>query len=549
MQTIPERLEYWAQVRPEETFCEFVSGSERQSISFAQLFERSRAYAAWYRDRGVAPGAVVVIILKHTPHLFYSYLGAILAGAVPTFMPFPSNKQRPEFYWADHRTLFARLEPALLVTYEENAREARTTAPGLNVEIAIACDEIFDARGDRAAQPVSAADPDDIACLQHSSGTTSLKKGVMLTHRAIVSQVEAYGAALAFTQRDRIASWLPLYHDMGFIACFMTSVVQGTFLVMLDPFEWVVRPHLLLDEIERCNATFCWLPNFAFAHLVNAVRPGRRWDLSCVRAFINCSEPCKAETFERFASRFAECAVTPAMLQVCYAMAENVFAVTQTPPGQAVRDVSVDAQEYSLGRIAPVEPDGAAVRILSCGIPVDGVRVRVCATDGAPLPDRAVGEIFVGGPFLFTGYYRLPERTAERLRNGWYATGDMGFLLDGELFVTGRVDDMLIVNGRNYYAHEIEAIVNGVPGAIAGRNVAVGVEDTKSGGLAVVVLAECAPDVDRDSVTLHVRQRVLERLGLAVQAVVPVPAGSLVKTTSGKLSRSKNKQLFLESTT
>jgi acyl-CoA synthetase (AMP-forming)/AMP-acid ligase II len=332
---------------------------------------------------------------------------------------------------------------------------------------------------------------------------------------------------------------------MGFVACFMGSVVGGTRLVALDAFEWTIRPQLLLDAIDRYRTTFCWLPNFAFAHLVNTARRASHWDLSRVRAFINCSEPCKAHTFERFLERFAPCGVTATRLHVCYAMAENVFGVTQTALERPVRVVRLDAEAFARNRVEPAQPGRTEVSVVSCGAPLDGVALKIAHGEREEPPGR-IGEINVSSPFLFSGYHELPELTRRKLRGGWYATGDMGFILDGELFVTGRIDDMIIVNGRNYYSHELEAVVNGVDGVLPGRNIAIGVEDARTDATTVVVLAEIAPAADASKIAGDVRHLISETTGLAVHAVVPLARGELVKTTSGKISRSKNKQLFLE---
>lgn len=501
------------------TFCTFLSKGAVETITFAQLCDRSVAYARRYMDLGVRPGDLVIIVLQHSPHLFYSFLGAMMIGAIPSFMPFPSAKQRTDLYWADHDKLFARIEPRLLVTYEENLAAAHAALPDFSIPTLIASDDILATAGDVPAYEPS---PGDIACLQHSSGTTGLKKGVILTHREILDEVAAYAKRLEFTQADSIASWLPLYHDMGFVACFMSSVVLGTHLVALDPFEWTMRPAMLLDAIEKYRTTFTWLPNFAFSHIVNGARREKTWDLSSMRAFISCSEPAKAATFARFAERFATSGVSPEKLQVCYAMAENVFAVTQTELGRAVKTEPLDGFD-----------DG----VVSCGPPVDGVELRI-----------ENDEICIRGPFLFDGYYKLPEKTAERLRDGWYHSGDLGFLKDGELYVTGRTDDMLIVAGRNYFAHEIEAVANTVEGLLPGRNVAIGIEDARTDATVVVLLAECREDADMAELGQQVRRQVLERLGLALHAVVPLERGELIKTTSGKISRTKNRSHYLDGT-
>ena len=529
--TIVRTLARHARRQPTALFSTFVRSGKSTPITFGELYERSAAYARAYANLGVEPGDVVIVILQHTPHLFYSFLGAVLSGAIPSFIPFPSPKQRADLYWDDHNKLFARIEPRALVTYPENLAAARTYVSNFAIPTLIADDSVFAAAGPEIDREGNA---DDVVCLQHSSGTTGLKKGVMLTNRAILAHHAAYSRAIGFCNDDSIASWLPLYHDMGFVACFLGSLLQGTHLIQLDPFEWVMRPRILLDAIALHRTTLCWLPNFAFSHIVNGVPNGERWDLSSMRAFINCSEPCKPSTFARFSKRFAASGVTREKLQVCYAMAENVFAVTQTPLSQQPKELELSNTSHAL---------------LSCGQAVAGVEVRVRDREtGEPVEHDSVGEICITSPFLFDGYYRQPEKTLERLNDGWYATGDMGFVRNGELYVTGRVDDMLIVNGRNYYAHELEALLAEIDGIIPGRSVAIGVDDEFSGATAVVVLAECSEPTRTRSIAAAAKRAILERTGLAIHAFVPVDRGELVKTTSGKLSRARNKELYLNGT-
>ena len=547
---VASRLQHLAQTRPEAIFCTFLAAGSAETITFGDLYSRSRSYACKYVEMGVKPDDLIPIVLQHTPHLFYSYLGAIIAGAIPTYLPFPSPRQRSELYWADHEVLFARIHPRLIVTYEANLAAATVALPTLDVPMLLAADEILsppDAGEGRLGNdyPGFARLATDTACLQHSSGTTSLKKGVMLSHRMLTEHAAAYNAAIGFSEDDRIASWLPLYHDMGFIGCFMGSLLSGAHLIAIDPFEWVMRPGLLLDAIQRYRATFCWLPNFAFSHIVNGVRQADRWDLSSIRAFINCSEPCKITTFERFLERFAPCGVTAGQLQVCYAMAENVFGVTQTPLPQKVNSISAKAGDFSIGTIKQAKAGDRKIDVVSCGPPIDGVQLAIRNSSGDTLKDGLIGEICVRSPYLFSGYYKLPEKTSEKLRDSWYYTADMGFTLDGELFVTGRKDDMIVVAGRNYYAHEIEALANAVPPLFPGRNVAIGIDDPRTDATVVVLLAECPADCNSEDVGRRVRREILEKLGLAVHAVVTLPAGRLIKTTSGKISRTKNKELYV----
>ncbi len=543
--SLAARVRAHAERAPDALFCTVLTRGNVQTLTFEQLYRGGCAYAAEFGRRGVGPGHIVPIILHHGPHLLYSFLGALLAGAIPSFMPFPSAKQRIDIYWKDHETLFNRLRPRMIVTYAENAAAAGESLAE-PIEMLVAGDDILSVPAGESGFPGLTALVDEVACLQHSSGTTGLKKGVMLTHRAILDHVATYTRTLDFGAGDSIVSWLPLYHDMGFIACFMTSLLEGTPLVALDPFEWVMRPASLLDAIQLYRPTFCWLPNFAFSHIVRTTKATATYDLHSIRAVINCSEPCKAETFRRFAERFAAAGIDAAKLQVCYAMAENVFAVSQTSLGRPVTVLNVDPDAFSRDRVRMIGSDEPGQAVVSCGKLIDGVRVQIRGADNNVLPAGEIGEIRLSSPFSFSGYYLQPELTQKKLHDGWYATGDLGFIHEGELYVSGRVDDMIIVNGRNYYAHEIEAIVSDIDGIIPGRCTAVAVDDAASDATGVVILAECREPGPNDDLTSRaIREGVLDRLGFAVHSVLLLPAGVLVKTTSGKISRSKNKELYL----
>lgn len=507
----------------ERAFCHVWRGESRETITFSNLYERGLQYAALYRERGLVRGDLVVIALEHGPDAFHAFVGAVLAGAVPSFIPCPSSKQQPQRFWAEHERLFKRITPALIVSCGTHA-EALALHAAPDRSITLTGDERAFEPLDSAARDGLNAAPDAVAALQHSSGTTGLKKGMMLSHRAVLAQLSAYARAIELQPDDVIASWLPLYHDMGFVACFLNALVNGLTLVALDPFEWASRPRILLDAIEQYRATLCWLPNFAFAHLVNATPAHAQWSLSCVRAFISCSEPCKPRAFDRFLERFSSSGVGPQQLAVCYALAENVFAATQTPlRGPVARKTT---------------RSGRSVELLSCGPPIEGVSIDVRDDGGSPVPDGTVGEVTLAGPFLFDGYFREPERTSRVLRDGRYFTGDLGFLEGGELYVTGRRDDLLVVNGRNVHAHEIEAIVSEVAGCVPGRAVARCEENASADGSELVVFTEIRPEAAPATVGAAIKQEVSDRLGLPVHRVVTLERGALVKTTSGKVVRS-----------
>lgn len=542
MTTILESLLRNAAETPEKTFALHLRADSEQGLSFGDLLKRSLLFRDQLAKVGVRPGDVVLIILKHGLDQYPSFLGAMLLGAVPSFMPFRTPKQDPERYWSSHRQLFQRIGAQALITFRENLDAIRTFLPDADLTI-LAVEDLGEAGlpplPETLAQCAGVqACPESVAFLQHSSGTTGLKKGVMLSHGAVLRQLAAYGQALGMEPGHRIASWLPLYHDMGLIACFLGPMVTGNTVVALDPFEWAARPALLLDAIQRHRCHFVWMPNFAFHHLARCAPEGETWDLSSIRAFINCSEPCKPEAFDVFLARFQGMGLARESLQVCYAMAETVFAVTQTPLGGFVPAVFPEPSAMAAeGRIVPREHGPG---LLSCGRPVPGTQVEIRDGSGEPLGEDRVGEVVVASACLFDGYFRLPELTAERLKDGALWTGDMGFLHGGELFITGRRDDQITIYGQNYYAHDLEGCLNDLPGITPGRCVAAARPNPTQSSSEAVVIAEADQAADAGALRRAIKQRVLDTLGLMVAEVALVPMGWLVKTTSGKLSREAN---------
>jgi len=516
------------------------------TISYGDLLQRSLLQAALLRSVGAGRGDVIMIFLPTCPALYAAIIGAMLLGAIPACMPCPSPKQEPGQYWRDHRSLLARTAPRAVLTDSTTAAAMRASGLVSRNDVTVLCVE-------HVGQPMNAVDIqaarlDDVALLQHSSGTTGLKKGVMLSNRAIIAQVGAYAQALHAAADDVVATWLPVYHDMGLISSTLIPLMLGQTIAVLDPFAWAADPASLLRAIDRYRATLVWQPNFAFEHLVRMDRPDDAWvDLSCVRAFVNCSEPCRLPTMARFADRFASRGVRAEQLQVSYAMAETVFAVTQTEPGHVARSLSCAAAALRQDGVArSANPGEQTVVVVSVGRPIAGMSLCVVGPDGAHCDDRVVGEVMVSGRCLFDGYFRLPDQTAERVTREGLRTRDMGFVVDGELFVLGRMDDLIIVHGQNFYAGEIEATANRVAGVKPGRAVAFGIDNEEVGSQDAVLVAETdAIGMAGAGLQRRIKAQVLQEMGLALQAVRVVPDGWLSKTTSGKISREHNKARYL----
>lgn len=480
-------------------------------------------------------------MLRHSPELFYAFLGSMLIGAVPSFMPPLSNKQDPDVFWSSHRELFARSGFKHLVLDATDA--AMAARPFAKLDIAIIDMHAVGDNDTGNAQLLPALCPDDIAFLQHSSGTTGLKKGVALSHRAVLWQVRTYADSIGLLPSDRIVSWLPLYHDMGLITSFLMPLVMGTELVFIDPHEWVVNPRLLFEAIQRHACTLAWQPNFAFHHLCRTLGGRTTTDLSSMRAWINCSEPCRAETFDLFASTFAAVGVTREALQVCYAMAENVFAVTQTKCGAPPTVIEGTLVDGAFVQATGSNPSNRLFLSTGPALPENQVAIRT--QDEADAGEHRLGEVCIKSPCLFAGYHGRPEETAKRFVDGWYKTGDLGFFHGGELYLTGRVSDLIIVHGRNFYAHELEFVINQLPGVHAGRNVAFGYRHTTTGSEEMVIVLERNQVVDDDNALIvRVKQAILNHTGTLPYDVLVVDPGWLVKTTSGKIERGSNENKY-----
>ena len=520
-------------------------------ISREALIRRSLDWTRAYRRAGLKIGDIVIVLIDHRPDLLFAYLGAMLGGFVPSYMPYSTAKQDRELYAQAHRKLFERIGARGVAVTREWLAENQSIFEHGDFALLLS-DAVPQEVGSISEEPASAGAAEDVVLLQHSSGTTSLKKGVALSNRAVLNQMRAYAPAISVSPDDLIASWLPLYHDMGLMTCWLLPLIRGVPVAQMDPFTWAREPWRLFEMIARYRATLVWLPNFAYQHLARMVDEEVRYDLSSVRAFIDCSEPCKPETMRRFLERFAADGVTAVQLQACYAMAENGFAVTQTPLSRPARVLSADAAVLAQNHRFEPAGEGAerTIAFMSVGEPIAEVSVRVTDEQGLPLADGEVGEIAISGACLFSGYFHLPEETALAMRGDWYHTGDLGFLWEGELYVTGRLKDLIIVRGRNFYAHDIEQIVSGCAGVKPGRAVAFGVYNETLGSEEAVIVAEI---LDADTLdpkasrarSAEIKHAVEHELGLLPQTVRLVSSGWLVKTTSGKISRAENARKYL----
>ncbi|MBX3374621.1 MAG: AMP-binding protein [Phycisphaeraceae bacterium] len=537
------------------------------------------------------PRVACVLPADDTP--VYVFLGAMAAGCVPSLWAPPSPRMRRDDMDVQFDALLRAARPDAIVT----TAALREVLPGARdapdrTRLVVLPEEVL--RGSAPSDqdvPAQLAQVRDRACapapvptdaplfVQYSSGTTGIRKGVAISDAMLARQVEAYGGAVAMGCDDRVLSWLPLYHDMGLVACFLAPLLRGASIVLQSPFDWITRPASWIDLAARHRATLSWLPNFAFDVIARSAaswtpdpalgRPAEE-ALATLRGIVSCAEPIHAASWDRFRAALAPMGLREDALATSYALAEHVFAATSGGFGEPPRRDCVDADRLARDGLAiPVERDDPRARTcIASGRALPGVRVRIRTASGDPCAERAVGEIELDGPCLFHGYDGSPALTQRVLRDGAFRTGDRGYLADGHLFVLGRLDDGLLIRGRTLDPEGIESCLNDLPGLVAGRVAVVAEPDPGLGTDRLLVVAEVSDalacprpgdpsgpattperatsSADRRSLVESVIDRVRSCAEGCVPRVVLVPRGTLSKSSSGKLSRSRIRAEFAQ---
>ena len=530
----------------------WIDEDEQETATFGDFRSMAGVQARLLRDNGVTAGDRVVLIMPQGIPLMTAFVGAMLLGAVPAILAYPNFKVEPSKYRFGLAGVTANLRAKVVVIDNEFPDDLLGHVSLGEARLLRAADTR--AFGGGTELPDPGTEPDSLAFIQHSAGTTGLQKGVALTHAAVLRHLEHLSAVLKIDERDIVYSWLPLYHDMGLIACFILPMVCHLHVVMQSPLDWVMHPDSMLQIFTDYQCTLAWLPNFTF-QFVPRRTPKERWpnyDMSSARALINCSEPVRMSSMNEFYDAFAPCGLKRSALQASYAMAENVFAVTQSgihgKPGPEV--IWADGQRFRAEHfIAPV-PEGSegAVSFTSSGQLLPSNRVQVVSDSGEVLQTGYVGEIAIQSDSLFQGYYNRPDLTAKAIRDGWYYSGDLGFCLDDEVYVVGRKKDLLIIGGENIYPQDIEEIVCSHAAVHDGRAIAMGVFNPDLGTEDIVVVAEVEREEllqQADEIEREIRGSVVANMGVAVRTIFLKPPKWIVKSTAGKAARSTTREKLL----
>jgi 1-acyl-sn-glycerol-3-phosphate acyltransferase len=544
---------YWhAERTPDRVHIHLREDREETPIRYGELLTTSQRVGAGLRALGVRRGDTVAIMLRTETAFFPAFIGTLMAGAVPVPVYPPFRPDQIEEYAHRQRGILRNAGARVLVTFAEALRVAKllrgavpslehlTTVEGLGGGVT----------ADLPA-PRHSSDP---ALIQYTSGSTGDPKGVLLSHANLLANIRAIGQALAVRPDDVTVSWLPLYHDMGLIGKWLGSLYHGVPLVLMSPLAFLSRPSRWLAAIHAHSGTVSAAPNFAFDLCVHKIPDEdiEGLDLGSWRLAMNGSEAVGPDTIDRFVRRFAPFGFKASALCPVYGLAEASVALTMSPIDRPARVDALVREPFERRReVRPTDAaDPHALRFVSCGRPLPNHQIRVVDASEQPLGDRTEGHVQFRGPSVTGGYFGNPDATRAVMHDGWMDSGDLGYLADGELFITGRTKDIIIQAGRNICAQEVEEAAGTAAGIRKGCIAAFGMQDPALGTERLVVVAETR-ERDRtrwDTLRTGVQERVTAAIGVPPDVVVIARPGTVLKTPSGKIRRSAIRDAYLRGT-
>ena len=549
--TLVEVLQWHASRHPRRPHVLFQrSATETDTLDYGQLLTTAREVAAGLRRSGVAPGQCVAMMLPKGLEFFHSFYGILLAGAIPAPIYPPTRPGQVEDHLRRQAGILQNCEAVALITFDAARLVARILSGLVPSLREVTTPDQLRADAGSAAAEDHRAYPKDIALLQYTSGSTGNPKGVTLDHGNLLANIRAWGQAVEMRATDVAVSWLPLYHDMGLIGAWLGSLYHACPLVLMSPLDFLARPERWLWAIHHHRGTITAAPNFAFELCLRHLDPVRLQglDLSSWRYAANGAEPVAAETLSRFASAFAPYGFRANALAPVFGLAECSVGLAVSPPGRGplidrVRRESLAAS----GEAVPATADDTnALQMVACGRPLPGHEARIVDEAGRELPPRRVGRLEFRGPSATRGYYRNAEATAKLIHNGWLDSGDLAYLADGDIVITGRLKDTIIRGGRNIYPYELEEAVGAIPGVRRGCVAVFGVAVAGQGTEKLVVVAE-SRETDagaRRELIGRINSLAVDLLGTPPDDVVLAPPHAVLKTSSGKIRRAGTRDVY-----
>lgn len=519
-----------------------LSDREEKTVLYRDLYTTARGILHGLKARGMKPGDELILQLDNNEAFLYAFWAGVLGKIIS--VPITAGSQE-EHKWKVFR-IWDVLNSPYLITNRKRLDSIKSFAleQGLDEQMAVLEARtilIEDVLEYSELADVEDPDPEEIAFIQFSSGSTGDPKGVVLTHRNLITNLNSIAIGIGAKPTEKTLSWLPLTHDMGMIGMHLTPVFASFHQYHMDPSMFVRRPVLWIKKANQHQATYLCGPNFGYKFFVQAFSPemGEGWDLSSVKIMFNGSEPIVADVVRLFCETLKPFGLSPNAVFDVYGLAEASLAVTFPQIGEGLHSLIVDRETLGVGKsICEVERSSKqAFEVVSLGRPIVDTYVRICDESGQEVADNVIGFVEIKGDNVTAGYYNNPEATAKLIReDGWLNTGDLGFLREGQLYLTGRAKDIIFFQGKNYYPHDIERIVADVEGVSRGEVGACGVYNDELQREEIHLFVMFKKEASAfGPVILEMRRRLSEQLGLAVQDILPVK--HLPKTTSGKIQR------------
>ena len=545
--TLGEALDYAAQGKRGLNFHD-ARGSLTHAYTYTELREDSLRHAHRLVALGIKPGDRIALVAETGAEFAACFFGAVYAGAWPVPLPLPTSFGGREAYVDQLSVQLGSCDPALFL-YPPELAEYGSAAAAKGKHSARSWDTLDAVES--ASDELPTARPDDIAYLQYSSGSTRFPHGVAVTHEALLANLCAHGIGLHVEDSDRCISWLPWYHDMGLVGCFLSPMSIQMSVDYLKTEDFARRPLAWLDMITRNpGTTVSYSPTFGYdicsRRMSSQTRAEDRFDLKRWRIAGNGADMIRPDVMQAFVDSFAEAGFQASAFCPSYGLAEATLAVSLMPPGEGIRLELVEENELSGCAPADLERPRRYRAVVNCGKPVEGMEIEIRGNDGKELPDRGIGRVFVRGTSVMHSYFRDEESTRACLsEDGWLDTGDMGYMSSGYIFIVGRAKDMIIINGRNHWPQDIEWAVEQLPGFKSGDIAAFAITGP-SGEETPAVLVHCrvSDNEERGRLRDEIRERVRAITGIT-PVVELVPPRTLPRTSSGKLSRTKARNLYL----
>ncbi|XUU61126.1 fatty acyl-AMP ligase [Erythrobacter sp. HA6-11] len=543
--TFNEAIDYAARSEKGLNFHD-MRGQLSRVYTYAEMRDDALVMARRLIATGIKKEDRVALIAETCPEFAALFCACVYVGAWPVPLPLPTSFGGKESYIDQLAVQLSSSDPAILIYPDEigEMASAAATKQGCRGESW----EDFSTREAPDCE-LPEADPEDICYLQYSSGSTRFPTGVAVTHRALLHNLYGHAVSMNLGENDRCVSWLPWYHDMGLVGCFLSLIANQFSVDLLKPDAFARRPLAWLDMISRNKGnTASYSPTFGYdicaRRISSQTNVAERFDLSRWRIAGNGADMIRPDVMQQFVNAFADAGFKASAFTPSYGLAEAVLAVTVMPPGEGIRVELVEEERLS-GTPRDLSRPARYRAIVNCGKALPDMKVEIRGEKGDARPDHHIGKVWCSGPSVMHSYFRNQEATEDCLEDGWLDTGDMGYLADGYLFIVGRAKDMIIINGKNHWPQDIEWAVEQLPGFNHGDIAAFSVE-TENGEEAPAVLVHCRVSDPEERVRLRdqIADKVRSVTGMSC-VVELVPPRTLPRTSSGKLSRAKAKKLYL----